>query len=234
MHMKNSEFQPKIRFSRRLMLAFIPLLLVPIGCASVSVKRGTEAQVSEKPQKIYVRDFSDTDGKWNVDREGQELADFKKKTREMLTSDIVERASKHLVPSVKDDKTATLPPQKAWLITGRFTRVNQGSRFLRAAIGFGSGGTKLETEVSIYDLSNGMPSQPFLTFSTTGGSGAEPGALANANPVGFTLSATGHALPGVSMDIVRTSREITAALSEYMYAHRWISEDERVEAKYKE
>lgn len=215
-------------------LVVLPLLFLPIGCASVSVQRGTESQVLEKPQKIYVQDFDVKDGKWNVDREGQELSDFKKKTSAALAEEIRIRTNKHLVASVKDDKAVTLPPQKAWLITGRFTRVNQGSRFLRAAIGFGSGGTKLETEVAVYDLSNGMPSQPFLTFSTTGGSGAEPGAITGVNPVGVGLSALGHSFPGLTNDINRTSREITAALSDYMYARGWVKEDDRVEAKYKD
>lgn len=231
--MKNSELTSK-SFKWRPLPAFIPLLFILIGCASVSVKRGTEAQVMGKPEKIYVRDFSDTEGKWNVDREGQELADLKKKIQGKLTSDIVERASKHLVTSIRDDNSAPLPPQNAWLITGRFTRVNQGSRALRAIIGFGAGGTKLETEVAVYDLSAGSNSQPFLTFSTTGGSGAsQAGALAG-GPIGALPNAAGGAAAGLNNDITRTAREITAALSEYMYARNWVSEEERVKAKYKE
>ena len=63
-----------------------------------------------------------------------------------------------------------------WLIRGEFTRVNQGSRLLRSTIGFGAGGTKVETNVYVYDLSKSSTT-PFLTFSTSGGSNAEPGAI---------------------------------------------------------
>ncbi len=215
------------------MPAFVLLLLIPIGCASVSVQKGTESPVLEKPQKIYIQDFAVANGKWNVDREGEELADFKKKLTEKLTEDVLVRASKNLAPASRDDHSAPFPPQNAWLITGRFTRVNQGSRLLRAAIGLGAGGTKVETEVAVYDLRAGQTDQPFLTFSTTGGSGSAQAAAILGGPIGAAPNAVGGATVGLTDDLRRTSREITAALSEYMFARGWISEDERVKAKYK-
>lgn len=231
--MKKNDLDSKSSLAWWSALTVIPLLLAPVGCASVSVQKGTESQVLEKPQKIYVRDFAVTDGKWNVDREGGELVEFKKKLREKLTDDIVIRASKHLVPASRDENSVPLPSQNAWLITGRFTRVNQGSRLLRAAIGLGAGGTKIETEVAVYDLRAGENSQPFLTFSTTGGSGAAQAGAILGGPIGALPNAVGGATVGLTDDIRRTARETTAALSEYMYARGWVNEEERVKAKYK-
>jgi Domain of unknown function (DUF4410) len=53
----------------------------------------------------------------------------------------------------------------AWLVTGEFVRVTQGSRALRGLVGLGAGGTKLETAVRVYDLSH-LSKGPVLQFET--------------------------------------------------------------------
>jgi hypothetical protein len=122
------------------------------------------------------------------------------------------------------------------VIRGKFVRVNQGSRFLRSAIGFGAGGTKLETMVEVYDLSD-LSHRPFLTFSTTGGSNAEPGAITGiaTDPltlgVGVVTGGAGGLAHGLTEDTKRTAREITAELSDYMYRSGWIPEDNWIKPK---
>ncbi len=114
--------------------------------------------------------------------------------------------------------------------------MNQGSRLLRGTIGFGAGGTKLETKVSVYDL-DVSDEKPFLTFSTTGGSNAEPGALTGVwtDPVtavvGMGLSGLGGIAHGLTEDSHRTAREITAVLSDYMFRHGWIDADQWIHPK---
>jgi hypothetical protein len=120
----------------------------------------------------------------------------------------------------------------AWLLTGRFVHVNQGSRALRTVIGFGLGATKLETEVTVYDMSV-EPPRPFLTFMTTGGSNAQPGVIPGF-PINFVLvgvDTASHLAIGLKMDVIRTSREIVAVLSEYMAQQGFIPRQDAYRAK---
>lgn len=182
-----------------------------------------------KPDVIYVVPF-DTTGEFNVDREGADLADFKQNLQQMLSTALVTEIPEHLVAA---QAVNTLPPQSnAWVVCGRFIRVNQGSRLLRSTIGFGAGGTKMETQVFVYNLADNARA-PFLTFETTGGSGAAPGMI-SPSPVTAAIGAVGGAAKGLSADTKRTSRMITAALSDYMYNQGWISKDQKLTPKMSE
>jgi Domain of unknown function (DUF4410) len=123
--------------------------------------------------------------------------------------------------------------QPAWLITGQFTRVNQGSRPLRLALGLGAGGTKMETTAQVYDLSTRSRQQPLFTFSTTGGSNAEPGLITSIGPLAPTtvpvlvISMAGKGMHGVSEDAKRTARVIAAYVSEQLAARGYLPADKR-------
>jgi hypothetical protein len=199
---------------------FFPLalaVLCVIGCASVSVKdpKAGRFRPTAKPPMIYVAAFDTRGAEFNVDRDGHELAAFQQATSAMLQSKLVERLPE-IAPAM------AMPPEwpsSGWLVTGRFLRVNQGSRALRATIGFGLGGTKMETQVAVYDLALSKR-EPFLTFTTTGGSNAEPGALGSAGTtlvagVGAITSALGNAAHGISEDAWRTAREIRNHIADY-------------------
>jgi hypothetical protein len=217
------------------MSVFIVVALALAGCASISVEPGTAYATPQKPQKVYVAAFSTDKAEFNVDRDGAELADFKKDLQAMMTRGITVDLSKRLIPAEAFANDPFLQRQKAWLIRGEFVRVNQGSRLLRGTLGFGAGATKLETQVQVYDLSTGART-PFLTFATTGGSNAEPGVLPSlaTDPLSLVIDAAGGAgnvAHGVTEDTARTAREITAELSDYMYRSRWIPEDRWIQPK---
>jgi Domain of unknown function (DUF4410) len=216
-------------------MGLVGLVLMLAGCASISVEPGTAVATQQKPDKVYVETFSAEKGEFNVDREGTELAEFKSGLQAMMTAGITTDLTKRLIPAEAASKNTYKHREHAWLIRGQFVKVNQGSRLLRGAIGFGAGGTKLETKVQVYDLSTG-DTNPFLTFSTTGGSNAEPGALPTlaTDPLSIVIEAAGGAgnvAHGLSEDTARTSREITAELSDYMYRSRWIPEDKWIQPK---
>jgi hypothetical protein len=225
----------KISPCSRILPLLLGLTLVLTGCASVSVKNldagGSSFPPAFKPDVIYVLPFDTTYGEFNVDRQGPELIDFKQNLQQMLSAALTAEIPEHLVPA---QTIRSIPPRSnAWLVCGRFVRVNQGSRLLRSTVGFGAGGTKVETQVFVYNLADGATS-PFLTFETTGGSNAQPGAITGAatmSPVGAALNAVNGAAKGLSEDTRRTSRMITAALSDYMYKHGWISEDQKLNPK---
>jgi Domain of unknown function (DUF4410) len=209
------------------------VMLTLTSCASISVSDGSESVRNDRPQIVYVMNFSTAQADFEVDRSGAELDDFERNLQLMLRTGLVKEITDKLVPAVAETSLENSRSENAWLIRGEFTTVKQGSRLLRSAIGFGAGGTKLETRVQVYDLAQD-PDSPFFTFSTTGGSNAEPGAILalTTDPVQLAIGGVSGAAHGLSEDAARTSRVITAELSDYMYRRGWISEDEHIEPKH--
>lgn len=176
------------------------------SCASVSV---TKIQYLDKqppkraPQQILVKPLGYFEPNLAVDRSGTKLSDFKYEFQEKLTRNLVQRLPEYVAPARAIAATAPARAGNAWLITGQFDRVEQGSRLLRSLVGFGSGATKLQTTIIVSDLSGPSP-RPFLLIQTSGGTNAAP------MLVGTTRA-------GLTFDAIRTSREICATLSEYLY-----------------
>lgn len=217
-----------------LRLGWFLLPLLVGGCASVSVTREQRAPpyaVVEKPEAIYVEAFATGLGEFNVDRTGPELARFKKDLATVMQEYLSTLIEKHL--GVPARTVAAYPKRdKGWLVVGHFVRVNQGSRALRMIVGFGAGGTKMETSVAVYDLS-ATPDRRILQFETTGGSGAEPGAIAGGGLAEVAVSAASGVGKGVSEDCARTAKMITATLSDYMVDKGWLSGDQALTPKRK-
>jgi hypothetical protein len=181
---------------------FISVCLALCSCASVSVREViplTEPPAAG-PQTIFVQTFEFEDDMVRVGREGEELEQFKRTMQQEMTS------------------AAEASQGKSWLISGRFTRVNQGSRFLRGALGFGSGGTKMDVSATVSDLSGKAPKR-FLLIQTTGGSNAMPGAIVGVFSWPATITGAHGLVAGLSSDCRRSSREITSALAQYMKRH---------------
>ncbi len=197
-------------------LVGIALLLVFTGCASVSThshERFGDPVRKRAPEIIYVQGFDAPADVFRVDRPEAEAMRLREEESERLARNIVWRVRDHILPSsiLPDDAKPSRGPY--WLVTGKFIRVNQGSRALRMVVGFGFGGTKVETEVEVFDLS-GVDPELVMRFRTTGGSNANPGAIANLSWWSAGLSGASLAFTGIRFDIARTSREITAALSQ--------------------
>ena len=210
------------------------LTLALSSCASVSVEDGTERATQKMPEILYVADFSTAHGDFQVDRTSRELAEFKKNLQLMLKTAMAADLTDRLAPASAVGKSKQSGLRNAWLVRGEFTTVHQGSRFLRSAVGFGAGGTTMETRVQVYDLAQN-PGTPFLTFSTTGGSGSEPGAILafTTDPLELAIGGVSGAAHGLSEDTKRTAREITAKFSDYMYNRGWISEDQWIKPKHR-
>ncbi|MEM9399480.1 MAG: DUF4410 domain-containing protein [Verrucomicrobiota bacterium] len=155
----------------------------------------------KKPKVIYVDQFDTSVGSWRVDRSGDELKQFKQAATTELQYMLVVRLQEIASSSNKPAKL----PGSGLLVKGEFTRVNQGSRALRMGIGFGAGGTKVETRVKLYDLAVSR-TKPIATFETTGGSNAQPG-LIGGDVITGTIFAAANAT-GLTADWNRTAREI--------------------------
>lgn len=149
-----------------------------------------------------------------MDRAGEELVRFEETLANDLADDLVQLLGKFVAPAEKVAAKTTVVGKNAWLIEGSFVRVNQGSRFLRASVGLGVGGTKQETRASVFLIQPGKKPRLVATIETTGGSNAQPGAILSGPvlliPRVIFISTTS----GLSADTRRTARMITATLSE--------------------
>jgi hypothetical protein len=204
------------------------LLLGFEGCASVSVRseRSGQARAPYRcPAVLYVKDFGfPPQSSIRADRSGQELVAFEQGLQTRLRTQTVRALGRYGVPVVPVTDPTELNKLRhrrpAWLITGQFTRVNQGSRALRIALGLGAGGTKMETAVQVYDLAERQRKKPLFSFSTSGGSNAEPGIITSVGPLAPTtvpaavIAIAGKAGHGVTEDEKRTARVIAAKVSE--------------------
>ena len=81
----------------------------------------------------------------------------------------------------------------------------------------------MDTTITVYDLSGRHP-RPFLRIVTTGGSNLSPGIAGVATffisgPMALTnlFNMVDGIRSGITFDTVRTTREVNAALSEYLY-----------------
>lgn len=210
------------------LFAILSAVLLP-GCASVSVGNVSPkgAPPEGLPLRIYVREFTAPYDSFRVGREGSDLITFVKKEKASFARDLAKRITETVAPaSVLREKEPT-PVGNFWLLEGIYDRANDGNRVLRMAVGFGAGGTKMETRAWFSDLSSKQP-RVFLKMITTGGSGMAPGAWAAFTPAlvfywpGAIVNAGGAALSGLSLDRDRTAREISAVLAEYCHGHGWI------------
>lgn len=191
------------------------------SCASVSVYKQRETGESKPPapQKIYVQNFRGEDSCFRVDRKDDSLSAFREKITTQLADDLVKKLTDSGFQAEILTSNAKLPRGPFWLVGGSFERVNQGSRMLRALIGLGAGGTKVETTVVVSRLDTIKPTE-ILTFRTSGGSNTEPGPGAlvlPTDPLDVILPIVwASSMTGLTKDTSRTAKEITATLSEYM------------------
>jgi hypothetical protein len=200
--------------NRRKLILAAGILWGLAGCASVGVRNPAPAANNPRPpRQIFVADFDTSKGSFHVNRSGDELVNLQQKTANSLADYLVSDLSKSVVPATRQN-VSMRTREDAWLITGEFVRVNEGSRALRGLIGLGAGGTKMETVVRIYDLSH-LSREPVLQFETSGGSNAEPGAVLGGMFGALPNALRNAGVRGVTDDTVRTAREITAMVADY-------------------
>jgi len=208
---------------------FSPMKLIPhlllaalagifSGCASVSVKHsvfqpGTD--LVQTPEAIYVRPFLLPNAGLRVDRKGADLGTFISEFQEAFSEKLTSRLTKHIAPAQAIGPSEPVERSNSWLIEGEFSRISQGSRALRATLGLGLGGTKMECVARVYDLRQGRRT-PFAIIETTGGSNAEPGGIFSGPFVAAPHIVLTSVTSGVTPDARRTARMITATLSEYL------------------
>ncbi|HEX4086112.1 MAG TPA: DUF4410 domain-containing protein [Chthoniobacteraceae bacterium] len=220
--------------------SFFPIIAAFIalgasGCSSISVQPRA-AHRDTAPRRIVVADFgyADKDSRVRVDREGAELRQFKANLTAVMRRDLVKEMGRFGLP-VQIAKEGKAPPgPRAWLITGDFTRVNQGSRALRIIVGAGAGGTKMQTRVRVTDTATG---RTVCAFRTTGGSNAASGIITSYGPLtvatlgGALINIAGSSAHGVTEDARRTSKMIGDYISVQLAKNGAIPHDKVREPK---
>jgi hypothetical protein len=191
------------------------------GCASISVKNVEKraARVATPPAVIYVADFDTSGGDWKITSISRNHEQYKAEVASILAKELTADLHAFLKVPVQHVGRARVAPPNSWLVTGRFTRVSEGSPAGRIIVGLGVGGTKLETETTVID---GRVHGPILHFATTGGSNATPGMILSSGPGSAVVTGVTQAMRGVSDDAKRTSRQITAELAEYEVEKGWM------------
>ncbi|MEX1119671.1 MAG: DUF4410 domain-containing protein [Terrimicrobiaceae bacterium] len=196
-------------------------LLFVSGCSSVSVMESQFYPPDKKfaaPPRIYVKPYTFAEGSLRVDRKGEKLQTFQNEVSVQMAERLVPRLTTHIAPTSILEVSDSKLPKLSWVLEGEFTKINQGSRALRSIVGFGLGGTKMEATTKVYQVGTGKKRELMALIRTSGGSNAEPGAIAGgvfgAGPRAILRAVTS----GVSPDSKRTARMITATLSERLVA----------------
>lgn len=205
---------------------------------SVDNIRLTASHLKAKaPDEILVLPFALNEDGLRVDRKGKDFETFRAELQARLQNNLIKKLQAHVAPARAFSEGEKLPRGNYWLLSGRFARVNQGSRLLRSTLGLGAGGTKMETIVVVQDLFGKKP-EKFLAFETTGGSNISQGiggiaTLPVSGPMALTslFNAVDGIRSGVSFDTRRTAHEIAATLSDYLYQNNQLGKKSHIKPK---
>jgi hypothetical protein len=189
------------------------------SCASVSVRdvsRHSDPK-SQKPAEIVVVPFQVNPSGVTERPVRRAPGRLWQEGRDLLANSLARELNRMGVRSSIERGGAVSTPDR-WVVRGRITQLNEGSRALRVSVGLGAGRTRMETEVAVLTGAE----KPLLRFSTAGGSNSMPGALATA-PVSSAPTWALRAREGVTDDAARTARMIAGIIGDYMVSRGWIA-----------
>lgn len=191
-------------------LALLSTFLGVIGCASVSIKNEnwTAHNPSPSPSKVsYLVKV-------------EVLTDFKESSipkhplvEEAIAAKLVQTLQAHRPAywtrdSYKQISSTRTPHHLLHVV---ITKQKPGSRLLRSLVGWGAGGTKLETQTTIWKPSS-KDNIKVGMLETTGGSGATPGAIFTDPFLFLPVAAILAGTSGLTYDGQRTARTIAQAV----------------------
>jgi hypothetical protein len=177
------------------------LILVPFSVAETDDMNQQTACHADSSKAIYVSDFDLNSADLKPDKggitgkgylvpapEGVPTLRRKKQDTNTAAGKYVKLMSETLVSNLqKAGFTASrlLPtdprPTQGLLVTGSFTKLDEGNQMRRALLGFGAGNSKMEVHVSMTDLSCAAVQPQYDTFTQKSG-GKSPGGVVAMNP----------------------------------------------------
>jgi hypothetical protein len=192
------------------------------SCASVTVRDSGAASTGDKPagppKRIYVVPFSTAKASVKEHPMRKNPGQLRNEAQTIGAKSLVDELSKSIAPAVLV-KSPAAAGNDGWIVTGDFTKLDEGSRILRMAIGLGAGSTKVETAVAV--RASARARSPFLSFTTKGTSGSTPGAATNPIPFSSAPTALLQGQQGITDDSKRTARMITSRIADYMRQRGW-------------
>jgi len=239
--------------------AYASFVFLLIGCAAATItpqEPATTTGAIQRPDKIVVYDFSVsaeevTENQGILQKayravaqkdEEQQDADKLETGREAahtLSEDLVKQL-RELGFNAENLPRGTPAGGNALIIDGQFLSADEGNRARRLVIGFGAGASKLETQVTVSQVSAAGVANQVLSFKTHADSGKIPGAAvtmgagAAAQGASAATAVTGAAKAYGSMLSTladKTAKQITAYLSQYFATQGWISSDQAQKVK---
>jgi uncharacterized protein DUF4410 len=227
-----------------------------VGCAKATItpqETASSVGTVQRPSKIVVHDFevSAADVIQNqgplqrvyrsVSKSDQQMEADRLATGREAAHDLSEDLVKQLKALGFDAEN--LPPEATpgdnnLVIEGQFLNADEGNRARRMIIGFGAGASHLETLVTVSQASTEGPATELLRFKTYSDSGKMPGAAltmgagAAAQGAAATSAVTAVTSAGkvyssmLSTLADKTSKQITAYLSQYFASQGWIAADQ--------
>jgi hypothetical protein len=237
----------------RMLLMVLVLLTGMSACARTAVRPQQQTTLTgfPRPQRVLVYDFAATedDVKRNqsiIARVVDSASTTTERERKLdVAHQVVARMAEDLVAGIND---LGLPAQRAFastpvsngdlLILGQFLNVDEGNRLRRLVVGFGAGGSTVDTQVLVYQAS-ARGDDKLLEFATHADSGKMPGAAAT---MGAGSAAQGGVTAGMAAANVavsgvkgyrsavegmagRSADQAVAYLSEFFARQRWIPAD---------
>ena len=243
----------RLLFAIRTALELLASLLI-VACASATVtpEKVAPPTTPVRPTRIVVYDFAVSPAEVTLNQSivhrtflaAQSTPSLKKSQLETAhavahdLSDALVKDLQNLGFTVEKHHRGTSVTGNALIVDGQFLNVDEGNRLRRLVIGFGSGASKLDTRVQVYQVSGGtthrvlefethvesaklpgaavtMGAGAVATGAVTAGSAAVAGGLAGVKAHQSTLSALTD----------KSAEEITAYLSQYFAKQGWISSD---------
>jgi hypothetical protein len=240
----------------RLALCACASLLVGCASATIAPEQSSAPAgvVGLRPDRIVVYDFkvsaaqvSENDGPlqkvyWAVKKSNDDQAQADRlSVGEKAAHELSEDLVKQLQELGFDAQTlprGTAPGGNALIVDGEFLNADEGNRARRMIIGFGAGASKLETQVTVSRVSTQGPAQELLSFKTYSDSGKMPGAAVTmgAGAAAQGASAASASTAAMSAGKIygsmlstlasKTSKQISAYLSQYFAKQGWISSNQ--------
>ena len=224
------------------MLCVVGLMLGG-GCASATVDQTKRAGVLPKPDMVLVTNFAVTPAEVTLDRGlmATAMRDASDRTlneeenvvghlvAEKLAQALVEELRNQGIPAARPGPNVRTSATTA-VVTGQFVTVDQGNQSARVWIGFGMGGSQLQTRVQIVqdgqvvaigETSTKAGIKPGMLVSAGASAAADSGAALAVGAAGTGLSES--FLATVQADATRTAKEVAAAIKRAYVARGWMA-----------
>ena len=206
-----------MRFTLALLLSALGATFLT-SCASVSVRNVASDANTARPTHFHVVPFTVDPAGVKENPARKNPGQLGREAQLLLANYVAHELNQLGTPAAVFQGGKHLPG--SWIVSGRITRLAEGNRLLRMAVGLGAGGTKMETQV---DVRNASTRKQVLHFSTTGGSNATPGGVTNPIPFSGVPTALLNSKEGVTDDSARTARMIARTIAQAMVQRGWLA-----------